>query len=434
MRHSTLIPLTPLPTARKDLSDKPSWMRRFHVMAKPIGSACNLDCTYCFYLHKEELLGQKRGQRMDDRTLDLFIDQYISGHDSDEIVFSWQGGEPTLLGLDYFRKIVKIQKKYQPKGVTIKNDLQTNGVALTDEWCEFLKENKFLVGLSIDGPRDLHDMHRVSRSGKSTFDQVFAAGKRLKKHGVPFNALAVINRHNAKRPLDVYRFLTRDLGATYIQFTPCVEPADFTTTAPDFGHEAQTPCVNSPRAKPGHPESIVTDWSVDPLDWGQFLIKTFEEWVNNDLGVIQVNLFETAVAQTMGMESQLCVTSEFCGKGVAIENDGSVYSCDHYVYPEYRLGNVNQHFLPNLVFSERQKAFGMGKKTTLPNDCRNCRYLKLCWGECPKNRLVSTADGEKGLNYLCPGIKAFFHYAEPILAGIASYLQQPEEKRNDAVC
>ncbi len=423
MKQSTLIPLKPLPTARKDMSRDPSYKRRFHVMAKPIGSACNLDCTYCFYLHKEDLLSQNRGQRMDEKMLDFYIEQYIEGQDGDEIVFSWQGGEPTLLGLDYFKTIVALQKKYQPEGVVIQNDLQTNGVALNDEWCAFLKENNFLVGLSIDGPRDLHDKYRLSRSGKPTFDRVMAAVERLKKHGVPFNALAVVNRDNAKRPLDVYRFLTQELGATYIQFTPCVEPADFTTTAPHFNNQLP-PVSGAACAKPGHPDSIVTDWSVDPEDWGRFLTATFEEWVNNDLGRVQVNLFETAVAQTMGMESQMCVTAEFCGKGVALEHDGSVYSCDHYVYPEYQLGNLNQDYLPNLVFSERQKEFGMGKKKTLPKHCTNCRYLKLCWGECPKNRLVRTPDGEMGLNYLCPGIKAFFNYAEPILVGISQMLQQ----------
>ena len=424
MKNSTLIPLTPLPTAKKDLSDKPAYKRRFHVMAKPIGSACNLDCSYCFYLHKEQLLDQTRGQRMDDKMLDFFIEQYIESQDGEEIIFSWQGGEPTLLGLDYFKRIVELQAKYKPEGVTIQNDLQTNGTALNDEWCEFLKEHNFLVGLSIDGPQELHDIHRVTRAGKPTFDKVMEAAACMKKHGVPFNALAVVNRQNAKKPLEVYRFLTRELGATYVQFTPCVEPADFTTTAPQFWEEQNVPRSGSPRAKPGHPNAIVTDWSVDPEDWGDFLVATFEEWVNNDFGRVQVNLFETAVAQTMGMESQLCVTAEFCGKGLAIEHDGSIYSCDHYVYPEYQLGHLKNHYLANLVFSERQQAFGMSKKETLPNQCKQCNYLKLCWGECPKNRLVHTRAGEPGLNYLCPGIKKFFNFAEPILHGIAALHRQ----------
>lgn len=419
MKDSTLIPLTPLPTAFRDPTADPKYKRRFHTMAKPIGSTCNLDCSYCFYLHKEELLDQTRGAKMDDATLERFIQQYIDSQDGDSIVFSWQGGEPTLLGLDYFKRIVELEAKYAPEGVTIENDLQTNGIAINDEWAEFLKENNFLVGLSIDGPKDLHDNHRVNRSGKGTFDLVWKAAETLKKHGVPFNALAVINRENAQRPLDVYRFLTKELGATYIQFTPAVERRDFDTLAPNFHDANEQPVVGTDAARPGSENSIVTDWSVDPYDWGNFLIQTFEEWVNNDLGRVQVNLFETAVAQTLGMPSQLCVTAEFCGKGLAIEADGSIYSCDHYVYPEYHLGNIHTHLLAPTVFSERQFEFGMAKRDSLPKQCQECNYKNLCWGECPKNRIVRTKNGEEGLNYLCPGLKAFYSYAEPILAGIA---------------
>ena len=361
---------------------------------------------------------------MSDETLENFIRQYIDGQDGEQVVFSWQGGEPTLMGLEFFHKVVKFQQQYKKPGQRIENDLQTNGILINDAWAEFLKANHFLVGLSIDGPRELHDRYRITRSGKPTFDKVMAGVDALKRHGVPFNALVTVNRTNARFPLEVYRFVTRELGATYVQFNPCVEPVDFTQTAPHFWRDDSIPTVGSRRARPGDLDSIVTDWSVDPDDWGRFLIATFEEWVNNDLGRVQVNLFETAVAQMMGMPAQICTTAEFCGKGLAVEKNGDVFSCDHYVYPEYQIGNITDNSLARMAFSERQQAFGMGKCDTLPQQCKQCPYLKLCHGECPKNRLVLTADGEAGLNYLCPGIKAFFNYAEPILAGIVTLVKR----------
>lgn len=428
MKFSTTLPVKPLPTAEKFSGKGPAYQRRFHVMAKPTGSRCNIDCNYCFYLHKEQLLEQDRQSGMSDEVLESFIQQYIDSQDGDQVVFSWQGGEPTLMGLGYFEKIVALQKKYQKPGQRIENDLQTNGILLNDSWARFLRQHKFLVGISIDGPAELHDRYRVTRSGKPTFEKVMAGVAALKRHQVPFNALVTVNRTNARFPLEVYRFLTRDLGATYIQFNPCVEPVDFKQTAPQFWRDETIPVTGSRRAKPGDLDSIVTDWSVDPDDWGRFLIAVFEEWVNHDLGRVQVNLFETAVAQTMGMPAQICITSEFCGKGLAIEKNGDIFSCDHYVYPEYQLGNVQTTRLAHMAFSERQKAFGLGKRETLPAACKRCPYLKLCYGECPKNRIVRSEEGELGLNYLCPGIKAFFHYAQPMLVGIATLLKrQPVE-------
>lgn len=418
------MPVIPLLTAKKDLSDTPEYVRRFHAMAKPSGSKCNIDCQYCFYLHKAELLGQPKQTYMSDDTLALFIENYINSQDGDEIVFSWQGGEPTLMGLDFFNKVVQLQKVYAPCNVKIKNDLQTNGILLDDNWAIFLKENDFLVGLSIDGPQALHDKYRVTRSGKPTFERVMAAAAVLRKHQVPFNALTVINRHNVMYPLEVYRFLTQELGATYIQFTPCVEANNFKQTAPQFWQEQMLPIIGTELAKPGHPMSVVTDWSVDPDEWGRFLIAVFEEWVNHDLGRVLVNLFETAVAQVMGLPAQICVMAEFCGKGIAVEHDGKVYSCDHYVYPEYELGDIAKDGLNDLVFSTRQEAFGMAKRDNLPSYCLQCSHLKLCWGECPKNRLIRAPDGELGLNYLCSGFRAFFDHATPILYGITALLQQ----------
>ena len=420
------MPLIPLRTASKPkITD--AYSRRFHVMAKPGGAKCNIDCQYCFYLHKEELLGQEKQPVMDEATLEIFIKSYIESQDSDEIIFSWQGGEPTLLGLDYFRKVVAFQKKHQPKGVRIENDLQTNGILLNTEWCEFLREHNFLVGLSIDGPRELHDIYRKTRSGKPTFDLVMKGVDKLKQYGVRFNALVAINRQNVKYPLEVYRFLTKELGATYIQFTPVVEANGFRTTAPQFWNEQMIPVKGSELAKPGHPMSVVTEWSVDAEEWGKFLIAVFEEWVNNDLGRVLVNLFETAVAQVMGKPSQLCVTAEFCGKGLAIEHNGDVFSCDHYVYPEYKLANIKTYSLSDLALSTRQYSFGMAKRNSLPTYCLQCPYLSCCWGECPKNRLIKTWDGETGLNYLCSGIKAFFDYSFPILVGLAEVLKSKEK-------
>lgn len=355
--------------------------------------------------------------------LEQYIRQYIEAQNGETVVFSWQGGEPTMLGLNFFRDIVALQHKYACSGRRIENDLQTNGTLLTEEWCAFLKEHNFLVGVSIDGPRELHDAYRVDRKGLPTFDDVMHGIGLLKKYGVKFNTLTVVNRRNAKHPLDVYRFLRQEVGSTYIQFIPCVEAKDFHTVAPQRWPVDRMPLLGSAGAHPGNSESIVTDWSVDPDDWGYFLSRTFDEWYKKDLGTVLVNLFETAVVQTMGRSAQLCTTSEFCGKALAIEHDGTVYSCDHYVYPEYALGNVKEEHLGAMAFSERQRRFGFAKRDQLPKYCRECPYLKLCWGECPKNRLLRTPDGETGLNYLCAGIKRFHQHAGPRLREIATLLR-----------
>lgn len=397
---------------------------RFHAMAKPIGSTCNINCAYCYYLHKEQLLDQQRGRRMEPSMLERYIRQYIESQNGEQIVFSWQGGEPTMLGLDFFRDIVALQEKYKPAGQRIENDLQTNATLLTDEWCRFLKQQRFLVGVSIDGPRELHDTYRVDRKGQPTFDDVMRGIGLLKRHAVRFNTLTVINRRNAKRPIDVYRFLRDVVGSTYMQFIPCVEPKDFRTVAPQHWPIDAMPVLGSSAAHPGLPESVVTDWSVDPDDWGYFLSRTFDEWFSKDLGRVLVNLFETAVAQTMGLQAQLCITSEFCGKALAVEHDGTVYSCDHYVYPEYALGNIAAEHLGTMAFSERQQHFGYSKRDSLPGYCRQCKYLSLCWGECPKNRLLRTPEGEPGLNYLCSGIRQFHAHAGSRLGKIADMLRK----------
>lgn len=396
--------------------------RHFHIVAKPAGSACNLACPYCFYLSKEKLDGIGAG-RMPDQVLERFIEQYIQGVTAAEVVFTWQGGEPTLRGLDFFKQVVELQKKYAKPNQRIENDLQTNGTLLDDEWCRFLKEQRFLVGLSIDGPREFHDRYRISKNQEPTFDRVFAAARLLGKHRVPFNTLTCVSRENAQRPKEIYRFLRRELNSTHIQFIPVVEYKGFETTAPHKWNVEGLPKDGSPEARPGHPSSIVTDWSVDPYDWGDFLIKVFDEWRQKDLGKVLVNHFETLVAQHLGLPPQMCVYHEFCGKSLAVEHDGSVYTCDHFVYPEYQVGDINERELGEIVFSPVQVKFGYAKSETLPRQCRECPYLTDCWGECPKNRFIQTKDGAPNLNYLCRGFKKFFKHALPKVKRIAAELK-----------
>jgi uncharacterized protein len=415
------------PPASLDKYHAPQWLgsravRRFHVMVKPAGSACNLDCTYCFYLSKQQLPDGPGGGHMRDDVLERFVRDYIQSVTADEVVFSWQGGEPTLLGVGFFEKVVALQKKHAKPGQRVENDLQTNGTLLDEDWARFLKEHNFLVGLSIDGPREIHDHFRVTKHGEPTFDKVFAAAQMLRRHGVRFNTLTCVNRFNASRPLDVYRFLRRELGSTYLQFIPIVEPRDFETVAPQKWDAARLPVLGAPESRPDHPQSVVTPWSVDPDEYGYFLSKIWDEWLARDLGKVLVNFCETLVVQRMGMPSQVCVYAENCGKGVALEHDGGVYSCDHYVYPEYRLGNVQQSSLGSMVFSPTQVRFGYAKSETLPAYCRQCEYLTDCWGECPKNRLLRTPAGDPGLNYLCSGLKRFFRHASPAANRMAKSL------------
>jgi uncharacterized protein len=398
--------------------------RRFHVMAKPSSSTCNLDCKYCFYLSKETLPKGPGAGRMSDEVLEKFIKDYIEGVTGPEVVFSWQGGEPTLMGLDFFHKVVAFEKKYAKVGQKIENDLQTNGTLLDESWAEFLKAHHFLVGLSIDGPRELHDVYRVTKNNQPTFDKVYNAAKMLRRFGVPFNTLTCVNRVNAKRPKDVYRFLRDELDSTYIQFIPIVEYKSFETTAPQVWDPNALPKDGTPEARPGHPHSIVTDWSVDPYDYGDFLCKIFDIWYQKDVGKVLVNHFESLVAQHLGLPSQMCVYGEICGKGLAIEHDGSVYACDHFVYPEYRTGNIKDRKLGDIVFSPVQVKFGYAKNETLPQFCRRCPYLKDCWGECPKNRIIRTEDGEPGLNYLCRGFKNYFKHAIPKVEKIVAKLRE----------
>ncbi|MCW3478877.1 anaerobic sulfatase maturase [Neisseriaceae bacterium JH1-16] len=392
----------------------PGVSRYLHTTIKPAGSACNLDCNYCYYLSKEDLLNQNN-RRIDETLLETFIKDYINSQDVEEIAFTWHGGEPTLLGVGFFRKVVALQARHTPAGRRVSNDLQTNGTLLDDEWGAFLAEHRFLVGLSIDGPRELHDAYRPTKKGKPSFDAVFAATQLLKRHGVPFSTLTTVNRKNAKRPLEVYRFLRDEVGSTYMQFIPCVEPKQFERTAPGYLEPGQLVDALSPRTKPGHPLSVVTDWSVESEDWGGFLSMVFDEWVAHDLQRVKVNLFETTIAQMKGQPAMICTSSPFCGKNVALEHDGRVYACDHFVYPEYEIGKVGEKSLGEMVFSIKQLEFGLNKFNTLPGECRKCPYLKLCYGECPRTRILKTRPGEGNLSYLCRGWKKFFSHAVPTM-------------------
>jgi len=359
---------------------------------------------------------------MSDEVLAEFIRQYIQEQTSTEIIFSWQGGEPTLCGLDFFRKIVALERKYMG-GKTIQNDLQTNGTLLNDEWCLFLKEHNFLVGLSIDGPRELHDRHRVTKGGKSSFDRVMHAVELLHKYDIPFNVLVTLNYDNTKHPLEVYRFIRDEVQPRAIQLNACVEAKTFKEVAPPYWDSIEFPTLGDAAARPGTPNSIVYDWSVDPDDYGTFLCTVFDEWYQNDIGRTFVYNFECAIAQQMGIYGYMCVFGEICGKGIAIEHDGELYSCDHYVYPGFNLGNIRERKLSAAVFSQQQKKFGYDKKYGLPQYCRDCEHLILCHGECPKNRFLRTPIGESGLNYLCSGLKKYFTYIKPYIKQLAAEAQ-----------
>jgi uncharacterized protein len=362
-------------------------------MAKPTGSACNLNCAYCFFLKKEGLYPGS-DFRMPDEVHEGYIRQLLEAHQTPEVTVAWQGGEPTLMGLDFFRRSMELQKKYQKPGTRIENTFQTNGILLNDEWCQFFHDNNFLIGLSMDGPKDLHDFYRKDKGGRGTFDRVVRAARLLQKRKVEFNILCTVNSKNADHPLDVYRFFRDDLGTHYIQFIPIVER------------------INE-KGETGFQEgNKVTDRSVRPDQWGRFLIEIFDEWVKKDVGQTFVLNFDGALAGWLGMAGTVCIFGPTCGLGMALEHNGDLYSCDHFVEPDYYLGNILKTSLIELVASEKQGKFGKNKRDTLPKYCRECEVLSICNGECSKNRFIETPDEEPGLNYLCEGYKAFFKHAD----------------------
>ena len=379
----------------------------FHLMTKPMGSKCNLDCTYCFYLEKEKLYPEAANFKMSPEVLEAYVRDYIAAQPGDTVSFAWQGGEPTLAGVEFFRRAVALQKQHA-RGKTIENALQTNGTLLDDEWCAFLAEQKFLVGLSLDGPAHLHDAYRVDRGQKPTFERVMAGLALLKKHGVEFNTLTTVHRKNSTQPLEVYRFL-RGAGSGFIQFIPIVERNASALAAEKNGLWLAPP--------PDHEDAAaldaqVTEWSVRPADYGAFLSAIFDEWVRRDVGKIFVQQFDAALANWVGEPAGVCVFSENCGRALAIEHNGDVFSCDHYVYPRYRLGNLLNDSLGALVDSPRQAEFGLAKSKTPPRYCRECPVRFACHGECPKHRFLRTPQGEPGLNYLCAGYKKFFTHLD----------------------
>jgi uncharacterized protein len=374
----------------------------FHIMAKPTGSACNLNCDYCFFLKKESLYPGSNF-RMSDDVHEAYIQQLFEGHRVPQVTVAWQGGEPTLMGLDFFRRSVELQKKYQKPGTGIENTFQTNGILLNDEWCQFFHEHKFLIGLSTDGPQELHDTYRKDKGGQGTFVKVMKAIRLLQKHEVEFNILCTVNSKNANHPLDVYRFFRDELGAQYIQFIPIVEREN----------------------ESGYQEGgKVTDRSVGPQQWGRFLSEIFDEWVKRDVGRTFVLNFDGALAGWMDMAGTVCIFGPTCGQGMALEHNGDLYSCDHFVEPNYFLGNILKTPMIELVASDQQRKFGRDKQNTLPGHCRKCEVLHICNGECPKNRFIETPDGEPGLNYLCEGYKAFFKHADHNMKIMANLIRQ----------
>ncbi len=383
----------------------------FHVMAKPIGPVCNLHCEYCFYLEKEALFPDGEKYRMPDEVLEAYIRGNIASQDPrvPEIIFAWQGGEPTMLGVDFFEKAVALERKYAPRGKAIVNTIQTNGTLLDDEWCRFLAKNNFLVGLSLDGPGEIHDRYRVDRGGRPSFDRVMRGLALLKKHGVEFNVLACVNEESAGRPRDVYRFL-RSNGVEFIQFIPIVE------RLPDRASEELGLELAAPPALDGEDVwSAVTAWTVRPEHYGDFMIGVFDEWVRNDVGDTFVMNFEWTLTAYAGLPAASCFFLKRCGRALIIEHNGDVYSCDHFMYPDYRLGNILTDDLGEMVNSEKQVAFGALKETTLPRRCRECDVLFACRGGCPKHRFIKTPDGEPGLNYLCEGYRKFYRHVAPYM-------------------
>lgn len=405
------------------MPDTPLLTGAFHVMTKPIGPICNLDCRYCFYLEKEDLYRTERKERpswaMPDDVLESYIQQYIAAQTVPEISFAWQGGEPTLLGVGFFEKVIALQKKYGD-GRKISNAFQTNGTLLDDHWGEFLAANDFLIGLSVDGPAHLHDAYRVDKQGRPTFERVMQGMGVLKKHGVEFNTLTVVNRKNSQAPLEVYRFL-REVGSGFIQFIPLVERNPIAPVETENGL-IQLSLASPPR--PGEARSPVTDWSVKSEDYGTFLTTIFDEWVRKDIGRVFVQMFDVTLGSFAGMGASLCVFSETCGAAMALEHNGDLYSCDHYVYPEYFLGNITETPLADLVGSEKQRQFGLDKRDSLPKYCRECDVRFACHGECPKHRFLRTPEGEWGLNYLCAGYKKYFHHVAPYMQAMTTLLNQ----------
>ncbi len=389
---------------------------QFQVMAKPSGASCNLNCSYCFYTEKENLYGGPALFRMAPEVLESFIRQSIECQNTPDYQFSWQGGEPTLLGVDYFKSVVSLQAKYAD-GKKVTNTIQTNGTLLTDDWCRFFKEHDFLVGLSVDGPREFHDKYRLKVDGSPTFDAVMSALERLQKHQVSYNTLTVVNDHNSRQPLEVYRFLKR-IGEGHMQFIPAVERLPVKNNA-EPGLDYAMPPYNGEV----NGNLNLTSWSVTPERLANFYIAIFDDWVRNDVGQVFVQFFEVALGNWLGAGPGLCQFSPKCGMAGALEHNGDLYSCDHYVYPKHKLGNIMETSLAELMSSGQQQQFGVAKLDSLPECCKVCDVRTACHGDCPKHRFVETPDGGPGLSYLCKAYKEIFSHMAPYLSILAELVQ-----------
>jgi len=381
---------------RNDQGIKETLPPYFSVMVKPVGPVCNLNCAYCYYIHKDELYPEGENFRMSPELLERYVRDYIAAQPGPQINFAWQGGEPTLMGRSFFRQFLHFVDKYLPPGWQAGHTLQTNGTMLDDEWCRLLKERHFLVGISIDGPAWMHDYYRRDKGGRPTHEKVIAGLRLLQKYEIDYNILCVVNNLNAQHPLEVYNYF-KELGATWIQFIPIVERVG---------------------------ERGVTDRSVPAPAFGRFLAAIFDEWIRRDVGKMFIQIFEECVAAWMGLPASLCIFTETCGRGLIIEHNGDVYACDHFVVPECKLGNMMETPLKELANGPQQVRFGLDKRDKLPRYCRDCPYLFICHGACPKDRFIRTPDGEEGLSYLCEGYKIFFSHADPYLRQLAGLLRQ----------
>lgn len=373
--------------------------RPLYVMAKSVGAHCNLACNYCYYLEKGNLYKENPKHVMSDELLEKFVEEYINSQTTPSVLFTWHGGETFMRPLSFYKKAVELQHKYA-RGRQIDNCIQTNGTLITEEWCKFLHDNNWLVGVSIDGPQEFHDEYRKNKQGMPSFHKVMQGIRMLNKYEVEWNAMAVINDFNADYPLEFYHFF-KELGCKFIQFAPIVERI----TKHDDGRTLSSALD----------KGVLADFSVTPEQWGNFLCTVFDEWVRNDVGEIFIQLFDSTLANWIGEQPGVCTMAKECGHAGVMEFNGDVYSCDHYVFPEYKLGNIYSQTLVEMMYSERQQEFGRAKKSSLTEQCRRCKYLFACNGECPKNRFVKSVDGEEGQNYLCAGYYQFFKHAAPYM-------------------
>lgn len=384
--------------------------RPLYVMAKPAGARCNLACRYCYYLEKGDYYASSsEGPFMTDATLERYIQEYIQTQTSREINFTWHGGEPLMRPLDFYRKAVALQARYG-SGRQIANCLQTNGLLLNDDWCRFLHDEGWLVGLSIDGTQAMHDAYRQGRNGAPSWERVMRAVELLERHHVEWNAMATVHQANAEQPLEFYSFFRNTLGCRYLQFTPIVER---------LLQEGEKTWL----AQVGDEDCRLAPYSVLPHQWGNFLCAIFDEWVRHDVGYTFVQLFDATLAGWMGVAPGVCVYAEECGHAAVMEHNGDVYSCDHFVFPRHRLGNIHTHTLPQMLYGPQQTAFSRLKRDALPRQCRLCPWLKACHGECPRLRFARAADGEPGLNFLCAGYQRYFSHVAPYMDFMAQALR-----------